>query len=83
MPRGRISASASAQTKSLRDEVREALLTVLRDSEAPAAARASAGRTLIEHFDDQPPAAGGSIDDMSESELDRLIGSHKSGPSSQ
>jgi hypothetical protein len=36
---------------SLRDEVREALRNVLHDSTASAAAKASAGRTLLEYFD--------------------------------
>ena len=40
MPRG--------QKQPLRVEVKELLLTILRDTSAPATARASAGRTLIE-----------------------------------
>ena len=83
MASGRKNASATAPRQSLRDEVREALLTVLRDGEAPAAARASAGRTLLEHFDDRPADTGGSIDDMSLDELDRLISSHKPTPRSE
>ena len=37
---------------SLRDEVKESLRSVLRDPLASAAAKASAGRTLLEYFDD-------------------------------
>ena len=37
---------------SLREIVRESLLNVLRDESASAAAKASAGRTLLEYFDD-------------------------------
>lgn len=36
------------QAVPLRTEVKELLLTILRDPSAPATARASAGRTLIE-----------------------------------
>ena len=35
---------------SLRNEVKQALLNVLRSSEASAASKASAGRTLLEYF---------------------------------
>jgi hypothetical protein len=40
----------------LRDVVKEALLTVLKDESASAAAKASAGRTLLEYFDDSANA---------------------------
>lgn len=45
MPRGRPQRVSSV---SLKEEVRNALLAVLRDQSAPATARASAGRTLWE-----------------------------------
>ena len=35
---------------SLREEVKESLLNVLRSSDASAASKASAGRTLLEYF---------------------------------
>ena len=35
---------------SLREEVKQALLNVLRSSDASAASKASAGRTLLEYF---------------------------------
>ena len=35
---------------SLREEVKESLLSVLRSSDASAASKASAGRTLLEYF---------------------------------
>jgi len=37
---------------SLRSEVKQALLNVLRDPSASAAAKASAGRTILEYFSD-------------------------------
>jgi hypothetical protein len=44
---------------SLRDEVREALRAVLLDSLAPAAAKVSAARTLMEFFDDERDRGSG------------------------
>ena len=40
----------------LRETVKQALLDVLQDKAAPAAAKASAGRTLLEYFDDSESA---------------------------
>lgn len=57
----------------LRDEVREALLTILREEGASAAAKASAARTLMEYFSEQKPLGGQSADTLSEEELDREI----------
>ena len=57
---------------SLRDEVRDALLTVLRDPKASPTARAIAGRSLLQilgdHGDpsDKAPAAELSIDELDE-----------------
>jgi hypothetical protein len=44
--------------RSLRETVREALLHVLSDAGASAAAKASAGRTLMEYFEEGEEAAG-------------------------
>ena len=82
MPSGRKNAPAKTLEPSLRDEVRQHLLTILRDGEAPAAARASAARSLLEYCDDRPADEARSLDDVTEGELDRLIASHKIGPSS-
>lgn len=59
----------------LREEVREALRRVLSDPGASAAAKASAGRTLMEFFDDGETAAGkgrGGLE-MTAEELDAEI----------
>ena len=53
--RSETTAQSSAQTDklegtSLKAEVKEALLNVLRSSDASAASKASAGRTLLEYF---------------------------------
>ena len=59
---------------SLRNEVKESLLSILRDQDASAAAKASAGRTLLEYFDDSetlPHARRGA--DMNAAELDAAI----------
>jgi hypothetical protein len=60
-------------SKPLRDEVREALLTILRDEAASAAAKASAARTLLEYFSEQRPLGEQSADTLSEDELDAEI----------
>lgn len=82
MRRGQKNAPATSVGQTLRDEVREALLTILRDSEAPPTAKASAGRTLLEYCDDRQAVDDRSLDDVTEGDLDRLIAGHKSGPSS-
>jgi hypothetical protein len=62
------------QTTSLRNEVKEALLSVLRDSEASAASKASAGRTLLEYFSDDKSATKSKRGaELSASELDAAI----------
>ena len=67
----------SVQQKSnvtLRDEVKEALRSVLHDPSASAAAKASAGRTLLEYFDDtETHASARRGADMSAAELDAAI----------
>jgi len=47
----------SAPTTTLRGEVKESLLSILRDSSASAAAKASAGRTILEYFSDSESAS--------------------------
>jgi hypothetical protein len=70
-------AKKATEGQSLKQEVRNALLGVLRDNTAPATARASAGRTLYEMFKDeaQPdgdkPAAELSVDEL-DREIERL-----------
>ena len=60
---------------SLRNEVKESLLSILRDQAASAAAKASAGRTLLEYFDDSESthASARRGADMSAAELDAAI----------
>jgi hypothetical protein len=59
---------------SLRDEVREALRRVINDNTASAAAIASAGRTLLEHFDEENSAnSGRRAVELTASELDEEI----------
>lgn len=50
-PSGGTSKQSSVAVPSLRDEVRQALRGVLKDKAASAAAKASAGRTLLEYFE--------------------------------
>jgi hypothetical protein len=57
----------------LDEEVREALLGVLRSGEASAAAKASAGRTLMEYFGERARPAERTADELSEAELDAEI----------
>jgi hypothetical protein len=60
--------------KSLRDVVRESLLTILADPSASAAAKASAGRTLLEYFDAESVGAERRRGaDMTAAELDEAI----------
>lgn len=79
MPRkGATITQSSAQTGepigSLRSEVKQALLDVLRSSDASAASKASAGRTLLEYFaDDKAAAIGKRGVELTASELDAAI----------
>lgn len=59
----------------LRDEVKESLLSILRDDGASAAAKASAGRTLLEYFDDVESSSSTARRgaDMTAAELDAAI----------
>mgnify|MGYP006264083589 CR=1 FL=1 len=58
----------------IRDEVRESLLSILRDQDASAAAKASAGRTILEYFaSDETSLAKSRGADMSAAELDAAI----------
>lgn len=68
MPRG------PKQKQSLKAEVRDALLGILRDKSAPASAVASAGKTLYEMFKDDEGANDVSeATEMSVDELDAEI----------
>jgi hypothetical protein len=59
---------------SLRNEVKQALLNVLRDSSASAASKASAGRTLLEYFSDDKSATKSKRGiEMSAADLDAAI----------
>ena len=60
---------------SLHDEVKQALLLILRDESANAAAKASAARTLLEYFDDTKHHANSNARgaELSAAELDAMI----------
>jgi hypothetical protein len=53
--------------------VREALRNVLRDAGASAAAKASAGRTLLEYFSDDKDRHERPVDGMNERQIDEEI----------
>jgi hypothetical protein len=55
--------------------VRHALLQILKDSEASAAAKASAGRTLLQYFSEESATQRRGAD-MTAAELERAIASH-------
>jgi hypothetical protein len=60
--------------RTLADVIREELLTILKDSKAPASARASAGRTLAEFYGSDSRADGSkAASAMSIEELDSEI----------
>lgn len=61
-----------APQATLRDTVRNALLELLKDPASSAAAKASAGRTLVKYFDDTAPNARRGAD-MTAEELDAAI----------
>jgi hypothetical protein len=66
----------AGQKIALRDEVRNALLLILRDASSPATAKASAARTLCEYFGDEAGSDQGKrIEDMSAAEIDAEIAS--------
>jgi hypothetical protein len=63
----------------LRGIVRDALLAILKDDSASAAAKASAGRTLMQFFaDDSQTLSTRRGADMTAAELDAAIASHPS-----
>ena len=62
-------------TKALREEVRHALLTILRDKEAPATARAHAARSLVLMMGEEDPGDHRPLSAMSLDELDAEIAS--------
>jgi hypothetical protein len=73
-PGGQLDAKQDVSERPLRERVRHALEAILDEDGAPAGARASAGRTLLEFFGEDPGAAGSrSIDTMNEVELNRAI----------
>lgn len=59
-------------TASLRQRVKQALLSILDDPTASAAAKASAGRTLLDYFDEHEHASGSGkrASEMTLAELD-------------
>jgi len=59
----------------LKSVVRNALLQILKDSEASAAAKASAGRTLLQYFSEESATQRRGAD-MTAAELERAIASH-------
>lgn len=60
--------------QSLRDEVRDALLEVLRDGKAPPTARAIAGRSLVQLMGDgYEPGAKAPASELTIEELDAEI----------
>jgi hypothetical protein len=66
----------AGQKIALRDEVRDALLAILRDASSAATARASAARTLCEYFGEE--AGSGEhkrAEEMTVDEIDREIAS--------
>jgi len=61
----------------LRNEVKESLLSILRDPVASAAAKASAGRTILEYFSDGESSADRRRGaEMTAAELDAAIAEH-------
>lgn len=63
----------AAGSGTLREIVKQALLNVLNDPKATAAAKASAGRTLLEHFGQADQGLSERGADMSAAELDSAI----------
>jgi len=66
-------AIVSKPEASLRGIVKESLLTILEDQNASAAAKASAGRTLLEYFSEESATQRRRGADMSAAELDEAI----------
>jgi hypothetical protein len=62
-------------TGTLKQIVRHALLQILKDSEASAAAKASAGRTLLQYFTEESTTRRRGAD-MTAAELEQAIASH-------
>ncbi len=74
-PLSAVSSNEEQSNASLHDEVRQALLTILRDDAANAAAKASAARTLLEYFDDTKHHTSSNArgSELSAAELDAMI----------
>jgi hypothetical protein len=66
---------AKGYQATLKDIVRQALLNILKDDGASAAAKASAGRTLLEYFDNEDSGTRATRRgaDMTAAELDSAI----------
>jgi hypothetical protein len=67
------SSAPTAANSTLKAIVRDALLGILADSDASAAAKASAGRTLMQYFADDNATAKRRGADMTADELDQAI----------
>jgi hypothetical protein len=71
------------QAASLKSEVKQALLNVLRDSTASAASKASAGRTLLEYFAETESTGKKRGAELTSAELDAAIAERERRPRSQ
>lgn len=69
----RVADEPQASPVALKEEVREALLAILREHDAPAGARASAARTLMEFFAEERAPGEKPAEEMSEAELNEEI----------
>jgi len=67
--------ATGAKKKILREEVRDALLELLRDKKNPATARASAARTLADFFGDDVGGGHKRAEEMTADEIDQEIAS--------
>ena len=61
--------------QTLREEIRDALLSIVRDKEAPATARAHAARSLVLMLGEEEPGDRRPLSSMSLDELDAEIAS--------
>ena len=57
--------------------MKERLLALLRDDAASAAAKASAGRTLLEYFGGEPERGQKPVDEMTLDEINAEIAEHE------
>jgi len=69
-----LKAQPQSSQATLKDVVKDAMLRILADPEASAAAKASAGRTLMQYFSEENQGLRGKRGaDMSAAELDAAI----------